>query len=110
MSTNTAVRTRTRSRVNQGTMVKSVERKSGSETVSKSESVERFVAIDEVSPAYVSIGGSVTKNLGDYNSVKITAQVTLPCAPTAEACRITKDLASKMVDEYVGEELDQLDS
>lgn len=56
--------------------------------------------------AYVRVGGSVTKNLGDYNSAKVEVSVSLPCYPTPEEIDRTYREASLMVDGYVGRELD----
>ena len=34
-----------------------------------------------VNPAYVSLGGSVTRNLGNYQSAKMEVHISLPCLP-----------------------------
>jgi hypothetical protein len=37
---------------------------------------------DHPNPAYVTVSGGITKNLGDFNSAKIGIEVTMPCLPT----------------------------
>lgn len=56
--------------------------------------------------AYVRVGGSVTKNLGDYNSAKVEVSISLPCYPTPEEIERTFRTASMTVDSTVTHELD----
>lgn len=56
--------------------------------------------------AYVRVAGSVTKNLGDYNSARVEVSVSLPCYPKPEEINQTYRAASLMVDEFVSRELD----
>ena len=110
MSIPVNVKSRVRSRPNEGTVVRSTVLKNRSEVVKQSETVERFVGVDEPAPAYVSIGGKVTKNLGNYESLQISVSVTLPCAPTEEAVLATRAIASRMVDEFSALEFDNFDA
>ena len=88
-----------------GTEAVSTERREGGQIVDAEESLE--------SPAYevperfarVRVEGSVTQNMGDYNSVRVGVVIERPCADTDEAIDQTyRDISSK-VDEYVQEEL-----
>ena len=99
------IRKRVRASVNEGTMVKSVAKRD----FAPQEVIERFVGEDEASPAYVSVGGRLTKNLGNYESVQISVSVTLPCKPTEKAVRDMRAKASGMVEEFVDMELQNLD-
>lgn len=59
----------------------------------------------------VAVGGSLTKNLGDFNSVKVSTVVTLPVGISEEdwpayreQVRLTKTRASELVEEFLDEE------
>jgi hypothetical protein len=54
--------------------------------------------------AFVTVEGGVTKNLGDYNSAKISISITMPCDPTLEATREMYGKLSDLVDELMEEE------
>lgn len=56
-------------------------------------------------PARVRVSGSATKNLGDYNSVRVEVMVELPCLPEESEVHRAYLLASDWVDGYVGREL-----
>ena len=103
------VRRRVRVQGNQGSITTGTTRKISKETISDDEHTERFVGAEEISPAYVTIGGRVTKNLGNYESVQISVSVTLPCAPTEAAVKDTQAKASSLVDERMETELGNLD-
>lgn len=60
-----------------------------------------------VQPARVRIGGSVTRNLGDYNSARVEVMVELPCLPEASEIRRVAALCSSIVDEIIPTELDK---
>lgn len=57
-------------------------------------------------PAYVSVTGGMTKNLGDYNSAKLSVTVTLPFDYTGEDSEVRDAYAksSALVDEFLDEE------
>ena len=55
---------------------------------------------------YVRVGGSVTKNLGDYNSARVEVSVSLPTYPTPQEIERTYRFGSQLVDQYVSRELD----
>jgi hypothetical protein len=56
--------------------------------------------------AHVRVSGSVTKNLGDYNSARVEVSVSLPCYPTDTEIAATYRRGSEMVDRFVSRELD----
>lgn len=60
--------------------------------------------VDTLNPAYVTVQGGLTKNTGNYESVKISVTVSLPCPPDQESVRATYERASDLVDEYLKEE------
>lgn len=59
-------------------------------------------------PASVNYGVTVTHNLGNYESLRVSAGVTLPCRPTnvhqagEVAKRIAHDLLDRSMTEWVG--------
>jgi len=58
-----------------------------------------------LNPAHVTVGGSVTKNLGDYESAKVAVQITRPCFDTDEAIEHTYSQCAAWVDTKIREEL-----
>ena len=52
-------------------------------------------------PAYVSVSMGVTRNVGNYESVKIHVGITLPCAPTSDDIDATYNEAKGWVDARV---------
>lgn len=63
------------------------------------------VPIFRTSPARVRVSGSVTRNLGDYNSARVEVSIEMPCYPTEQEVRATFDWASGLLDEMVPAEL-----
>lgn len=55
--------------------------------------------------ARVRVGGSLTRNLGDYNSARVEASVELPCYPTREEVTRVYGICSDMVDEFIRREM-----
>lgn len=55
-------------------------------------------------PAYVTIGAGFMENLGNYESLRIYASVTLPCDNTRSAIVKAKDRALALVEEFVEDE------
>lgn len=47
--------------------------------------------------AYVRVGSSLTKNMGNFNSIKADVSVTLPCYATEEEVIRVADIASDLV-------------
>ena len=98
-------RQRVRLKQNQGTIVRSKTTKVSGDVKSNTETVDRFVGVETNDPAYVTIGGKLTKNLGNYESVQITVSVTLPCEPSEGAVRDIRAKASSLVEEFMELEL-----
>ena len=84
-----------------------VRRVSGKDQVERDD--VRKIPIDHVQElphvAKVRVEGSVTKNLGDFNSVRIGVAVEWPCAPTEKAVAETYKFLSDKVDTMISEEL-----
>lgn len=55
-------------------------------------------------PAYVEISLGVTRNLGNYESLRVQATVTLPCLPTEEAIVQAKGDAATLATNFIDEE------
>lgn len=59
----------------------------------------------DIPQAHVTVGLSATRNLGDFNSLKVTVQLTRPCADTPEAIEQTYQEASYWVEQKLNAEL-----
>lgn len=92
----------------EGTIAKSSMRREGSQIATEDEDVEhthhRFQVGQEL--ARVRVEGSVTQNMGDYNSVRVGVVIERPCLNTDESIRACYDETSRLVDEMVQTELD----
>jgi hypothetical protein len=53
----------------------------------------------------VEVGGSITRNLGDFNSVRVEVKVSVPCYPEASEIDRAKVFAADKVDQFLNEEL-----
>jgi hypothetical protein len=58
-------------------------------------------------PARVRVTGSITKNLGDYNSARVEVAVEMPCQPHDEDIRETHTYISNLLDELIPQELEK---
>lgn len=100
-------RTRERKR-HEGSASVSSEHKSGRDTVSEKSDVKK-IPIDDLqdvpNPARVRVLGSVTKNLGNYESVRVGVEIEMPCLPNTEAIDATYKNLSQHVDEKIQEEM-----
>jgi hypothetical protein len=106
MNEPSAIRRQKKKQGNEGSITKSVEHRTSGKVVSSAESTEKFKGTDCINPAYVGVMGSVTKNMGNYEAVRVQVSVSLPCDPKDASIRKTFDQASSMVDEFVGIELE----
>lgn len=98
-------RTRTRKRGARGSAhTTRTVRKGDDESTVSPPSREFEEEVSTPDPAYVSVGGGLTKNMGDYNSVKISVSVTLPCDPDEDSVRECYEKTSKLVDEFLDDE------
>lgn len=57
-------------------------------------------------PARVRVEGSVTQNMGDFNSVRVGVMIDRPCVNTDEAIEQTYNEISGMVDRLLAAEID----
>lgn len=87
-------------------MTKSMERKNGTATVDKAESNEKFAASDEPNPAYVQTKVGFTKNLGDYESLRVDVSISVPVKATEKAIRRGFDKVSEMTEELLALEIE----
>lgn len=56
---------------------------------------------------HVSVAGGVTRNMGDFNNVKVYVSVSLPCYPEDTEVRRAYMHASTLIDELLPSELDK---
>lgn len=56
--------------------------------------------------ARVGLSCSVTQNMGDFNSVKVSAWAEKPCRPTEMHMNETRKDISEMLDRWIEQELD----
>ena len=99
-------RTRKRTRV-AGTQAVTIEGKAGADITRHEEEVTHptyELGCDH--PARVRVEGSITQNMGDFNSVRVGVMIEIPCIPTEEAIAETYDIASEWVDDKLSNELD----
>jgi len=60
----------------------------------------------DVEVGRVRVGGSVTRNMGDYNSVRVEVSFELPCLPELSEANRVYAITSKFVDGKIKKELD----
>lgn len=70
----------------------------------KSRSLEIEDELDCANPGYVGVSLGMTKNMGEYNSLKMGVHISLPCLPTDKAVQKTYRKASRMAAEFLDEE------
>lgn len=63
------------------------------------------VPIFHAHPARVRVGGSVTQNLGDYNSARVEVSIDMPCLPESSEVDRVYHLLSAQVDMMIRREL-----
>lgn len=65
------------------------------------------VPVFHTTPARVRVTGSVTRNLGDYNSARVEVMVEVPCYPENSEIERAYAYASSLIDQYIPQELDK---
>lgn len=60
--------------------------------------VQKFIT----DPAYVTVGAGTTKNLGDYESLRVDVRISLPCY-AEEVDDVYDDVAEKVADRLEAE-------
>lgn len=58
-----------------------------------------------IEPARVRLGGSVTRNLGDFNSARVEVMIEMPCLPEMSEVQRVYDMLSEKLDELIPQEL-----
>lgn len=62
--------------------------------------------LETANPARVRVEGSVTQNMGDFNSIRVAVCIERPCENTDEAIEKCYETVSEQVDGFVNQELD----
>jgi hypothetical protein len=74
---------------------------------SPSEAQEKVpVPVFATAPAYIEIEGSVTRNMGNYNSSRVGVMIRWPCYPEASEVERTKQYVSGLLERYILEEME----
>ena len=102
----TRERVRDRSRATGEAIIDRVQR-SGGQPI---EEIRDVANPEEVLPdlqpvAKVRVAGSITQNLGDYNSVRVGVEIEIPCAPDDVSIEAAYARASEFVDVKLTEEM-----
>jgi hypothetical protein len=63
------------------------------------------VPVFHTAPARIRVVGSVTRNLGDYNSARVEVMIEVPCNPEASEIDRAYKWASEVLDTYIPEQL-----
>lgn len=58
-------------------------------------------------PARVRVCGSVTRNLGNYNSARVEVAIEVPCNPEQSDIEAAYNFASGLIDQYIPAELEK---
>jgi len=91
------------------TSVTSTQRKDKGQVIHEEESHDSEILSESIlNPAHVTVGGSFTKNLGNYESVKITVQLTRPCFDEEEEIERVYAEATEWVGGKIDEQVEQV--
>ncbi len=63
------------------------------------------VPVFHTTPAKVRVEGGITRNMGDYNSVRVSVVVEMPCLPEITEIERCYQITSDLVDEMINREL-----
>lgn len=94
----------------QSTKRVSIELRSGQDVTENNETIERDVHVFITDPAYVRVNAGVTKNMGNFESLRVDVSITMPCyrETTDEVFEVLSDnvatLLDNEVDQYLGVE------
>lgn len=100
-------RTRTRTKEVGSLVVKRVQYSNGE--FAENEETEETIRVPffgNVEPGRVGVTGSITRNLGDFNSVRVEVSLQLPCLPEVSEAERVYNIASEFVDNKIQSELD----
>lgn len=99
----TPVRVRQRTRLTGGNGSVTTSRAvTGQDDVSNTRNFQE--SLEHPNPAYVGVNQNFTRNMGDYNSIKIGVHVSMPCAPDEDSIRETYEKVSTLVSDFLDEE------
>src|SRR5690625_88214 len=98
------IRERTRRVRASRTVSKTREKKSSGEVTELEESIvkEPVDIGDLLNPGYVKIGAGITKNVGDYNFIRVDVSISMPCEPNQEGYDEAYEETTKLVDKHRG--------
>lgn len=67
---------------------------------------EKRIRVDDLPahPAYVRVDGGLTKNLGEYESAKLSVSISIPCHPEDKSIRKAYGRVSGLVEECLDAE------
>jgi len=63
------------------------------------------ITYSAATPARVRVGDGVTRNMGDYESVRVHVEIEMACENTVDAAHALYEECSKFVDERIALEL-----
>lgn len=105
MSTTPNVRKRTKKTGGRGSAHASrSHRVSGQEVSTRETSHEIEDHLDCANPAYVGVQQALTRNLGNYESLKLGVNISLPCLPNEDSIRDTFNRAVELASEFMDEQ------
>jgi hypothetical protein len=91
----------------------SIELRQGKDTTEENETIEKDVHLFITDPAYIRVNAGVTKNMGNFESLRVDVSITMPCYREAveEVFEVLSDkvatLLDNEVDQYLGVEEDE---
>ena len=109
MSNNSNTRVRRRV-VNGNASVVTEVKKAGVLVSNKEHDLELDANESLVNPARVSVKLGITKNLGNFNSLRVDVQVEYPCEPKEEAVASTVKRVSGWVQMFIEQEIEEAES
>jgi hypothetical protein len=73
-------------------------------------SSERRIVVDDLPehPAYVRVDGGLTKNLGDYESARLSVSISIPCHIDNDSIKDSYERVSKLVESCLDEEFEKV--
>jgi hypothetical protein len=89
----------------QSTQRVSMELKQSGEEIDSEETIEKDVHVFITEPAYLRVNAGVTKNLGNFESLRVDVAITMPCY--REMLDETFDIMADKVAVLLGGEVDE---
>ena len=85
-------------------------KKAGVLVSNKEQDVELEANESITNPARVSVKLGITKNLGNFNSLRVDVQVEYPCKPDEVTVASTVKRVSRWVQEFIEQEIEEAES